>query len=199
MKLTAAVVAALSALTASLDDPDTDIVQSLDLLTLCAAAAVESYVGLSILVSQNDSRFVITTPADGNFADDIHTSLHLNVPGPGNPRKSPPVDVTFYAASAGAFVDLAADLSWLTGQPAADFTLDQHLALPPGLDATDELGAESDINQAIGVLIGRGYTPQQADWQLDAQASNNRIDRRATARHILDRIIRPDGGHFDVH
>lgn len=198
MKLTAAVIAALSSLTASLDDPNVDITQSLELLTAYAAAAVKSYLGLSIVVSQSDSRFVVVIPADGNFADDIHTSLHLNVPGPGSPGESPPVEVIFYAASAGAFVDLAADLSWLTGQPATEFMLDQHLDLPPGFDATEELGAESDVNQAIGVLIGRGYTPPQADWQLDALASNNRTDRRTAARHLLDRIIEPDRGHFDV-
>jgi hypothetical protein len=39
--------------------------------------------------------------------------------------------------------------------------------------------------RGLSALIGRGYTPQQADWQLDVQAANNRTDRHAAALHIL--------------
>ncbi|MEO6793733.1 MAG: hypothetical protein ABI253_06020 [Mycobacterium sp.] len=200
MTITAAMAAALATLTESLDDPDTDIAHSLQLLTVYAAAAVESFLGLSVVVPHSVPNFTVTVPDHGDFAGDIRTSLHLSLPGPGGPRKSPPAAVIFYAGSPGAFVDLTADLAWLTSQPLTEFTLDQHLGIPPGPDTTVELHMASDINQALGVLIGRGFTPQQAHRELDVQAAANRTDRHTAARHILTRITTADDdAPFDLH
>jgi hypothetical protein len=198
MSITPAMASGLTVLTEALNEPDTDIAHSLRLLTLYAAAAVTSYRGLSVVVPHSDPPLAVTTLATGSVADDIHTSLQLTLPGRGDPRKSSAVVITLYAGTPGAFVDLAADLAWLTGSPPSDFVLDQHLT--PATESLPEghLHAASAINQAIGVLIGRGYTPQQADWQLDVQAAHNRSDRHAAARRILVEIT-GDDEHFDIH
>jgi hypothetical protein len=39
------------------------------------------------------------------------------------------VEVILYTGRAGAFVDLAADLAWLTGRGMTDVPLDQHLGV----------------------------------------------------------------------
>ncbi|MCV7229564.1 ANTAR domain-containing protein [Mycolicibacterium komossense] len=198
MKITAAMAASLNILTAALDDPGADITHSLDQLTLEATAAIPTYLGLSMLVPQSNPPFTISTLAAGVVDGDIRTSLRVRLPiaGAGDGLS---VAVIFYAGAPGAFVDLAADLTWLTGRPPADFTLDQHLGITSWPDTTPKLQAVSEINQAIGVLIGRGYSPQQASWELDAQAMNNRTDRHSVARLILDKITSDGDGHFDMY
>jgi len=47
------------------------------------------------------------------------------------------------------------------------------------------LFARSLINQAIGMLIARGHTPEQADRKLDAHAARDGVDRHIAARLIL--------------
>jgi hypothetical protein len=199
VKITAAMVAALAVLTAALDDAGTDIAHSLHQLALEAAGAIPTYLGLSVVVSQSNPPLNVTTLAAGAVDGDIRTSLRVLLPttvaGDG-----PAVAVILYASAPGAFVDLAADLAWLTGRPSSHFMLDQHLTITAGPDPAAELRAASDINQALGVLIGRGYTPRQADWQLDTQAANNSSDRHSAARLILEKLTTADDdGHFGVH
>ncbi len=195
MKITAAMAAALAILTEALDEHGTDIAHSLHRLTLDAAAAVPSYLGLSVVVCHSNPPFTFTALADGALAREIRTSLHVLLPGIGERHDPAPVALILYAGAPGAFVDLAADLAWLTARPLTDFILDEHLTVPARADTAAQLHAASDINQAIGVLIGRGYTPHHAHRQLDTQAANNRTDRHAAARFILDKITTADNDH----
>ena len=57
--------AALAILTEALDEPGTDIAHSLHWLTLDAAAAVTSYLGLSVVVSHSDPPFTASPVARG--------------------------------------------------------------------------------------------------------------------------------------
>ena len=107
--------AALAILTEALDEPGTDIAHSLHRLTLDAAAAIPSHLGLSVVVSHSDPPFTVTTLADGAVAGDICTSLHVPLPGIGAGHEPASVAVILYAGTPGTFVDLAADLAWLTG------------------------------------------------------------------------------------
>jgi hypothetical protein len=43
----------------------------------------------------------------------------------------------------------------------------------------------SVINQAVGALIGRGYTPEQAELHLTAQGADTGISRDAVGLRIL--------------
>lgn len=87
-------------------------------------------------------------------------------------RISPRRFVILYAATPGAFVDLAADLSWLAGLELDEFALDQHLNLPVDPETAGVGQAASLINQAIGVLVARGRTLGAASDELDARAAD---------------------------
>ena len=191
MKIGAALAADLGILTAALDEPGADVLHSLHQLGVDAQAAVPTYLGLSVTVDGSDPPFTFTTVED-DTADDVRTSLRLTLPGVGDGRASPSVALTLYAGTPGTFVDLTADLAWLTGRPPSDFALDQHLSVPAGSDAGTYLRAASVINQAIGVLIGRGYTPGQAHRELDTQADGAGTDRHTTAQFILDTLTAED-------
>jgi hypothetical protein len=161
-------------------------------LEVDAQAAVPTYLGLSLIVDGSDPPFTFSTIEDGG-ADNVRTSLRLTLlAGVGDGRAAPLVALIFYAATPGAFVVLTADLAWLTGRPPSEFALDQHLSVPAGSDATAYLRTTSVINQAIGVLIGRGYTPRQARSKLDTQADGARTDRYIAAQFILDALAAAD-------
>lgn len=194
-----AMAAALNVLTEALDDPHTDIAHDLQLLAAYGAAAVTSYCGLSVVVPHSDPPLNFTALTDGATADDIRTSVQLELPACSEPRKSSAVAIILYARSPGAFVDLAADLTWFTGRPATSFVLDEHLTDAAGPRLDGQLHAVSAINQAIGVLIGRGYTPGEADGELDASAARSQTDRYVAARGILAEIPTDDhDGDLDV-
>jgi hypothetical protein len=192
MKIGAALAADLGILTAALDEPGADVLHSLHRLGVDAQAAVPTYLGLSVTVDGSDPPFTFTTFADG-AADDVRTSLRMTLPAHvGDGRAAPSVALTLYAETPGTFVDLTADLAWLTGRPHGDFVLDQHLSVPACSDAATYLRTTSVINQAIGVLIGRGYTPRQAHSTLDNQAAGARTDRHTAAQVILDSLTAAD-------
>ena len=191
MKIGAALAADLGILTAALDEPGADVMHSLHQLGVDAQAAVPTCLGLRITVDGSDPPFTFSTLEDG-AADDVRTSLRLTLPGVGDGRASPSFALILYAGTPGTFVDLTADLAWLTGRPPSDFALDQHLSVPAGSDAGTYLRAASVIDQAIGVLIGRGYTPGQAHRELDTQVDSAGTDRHTPAQFILDTLTAED-------
>jgi len=192
MTISAALAADLGILSAALDEPGADVLHSLHRLGVNAQAAVPTYLGLSATVGGSDPPFTFTTFADG-AADKVRTSLRMTLPAHvGDGRAAPSVALILYAEAPGTFVDLAADLAWLTGRPPSDFALDQHLSVPACSDAATYLRTTSVINQAIGVLIGRSYTPRQAHSKLDTQADGAGNDRYATAQFILDTLTAAD-------
>lgn len=191
MDIGAALAADLSILTAALDEPGADVLQSLQQLVVDAQAAVPTYLGLSVTIDGSDPPFTITIIEDG-AADDIRTSLRLTLPGVGEGRALPAVVLILYAGTPGTLVDLAADLAWLTGRPPSDFALDGHLSVPARSDTGTYLRTASVINQAIGVLIGRGYTPGQADRELNTRADRAGTDRHTSAQFILDTLTAED-------
>jgi hypothetical protein len=95
------------------------------------------------------------------------------------------VVLVLYAGSPGTFVDLAADLAWLTAQPPSDFVIDQHLPAPAEWDAATSLFEATVINQAIGALIGQGHTPEQAKRHLTAEGADAGISRHAVGLRVL--------------
>ena len=191
MKISAALAADLGILSAALDEPAADVPHSLRRLGVDARAAVPTFLGLSVTVDGSDPSFTFTI-FEEDAADGVRTSLRLTLPGVGDGWASPSVALILYAGTPGTFVDLAADLTWLTGRPPSDFALDQHLSVPAGSDAGTSLRAASVINQAIGVLIGRGYTPRQAHSKLDTQADRAGTDRYTTAQSVLDTLTAAD-------
>lgn len=181
----AALADALAALTEALDEPGTDILHAVLQLATGTRLAVPSYLGLSVTATRDDLPISFTMLEEGVDQGQIHASLRVALSGqPENDNATPSVGFVLYAGSPGAFVDLAADLAWLTGRPLKDFVRDQHLAIAES-DLVTHLRTASLIDQAIGVLIGRGHTSEQAHRELDALAATTRTDRRAAADVIL--------------
>ena len=84
MTINAALAAELEILTATLDEPGADIAHSVRQLALNAAAGVTTYLGLSVLIGRSDPPFAFTALADGVAAEDIGTSLWVELPGVGD-------------------------------------------------------------------------------------------------------------------
>lgn len=80
-------------------------------------------------------------------------------------------------------MDLAADLTWLTGRPISEARLDEDLGGPSGVRG----GAVSRpfTHQALGLPIGDGLTTEQAVVELDTRAVRTGIGRHRVAVEIL--------------
>jgi len=199
VKFTESLAADLAALHAALDEPGPDIAQGLRQLAAAVATAVPSYLGLSVVATHNHSSFTVTLLDDGATAGDVGTSILLAGPNPDDRHDVPAVAFILYARSPGAFVDLAADVAWLTGGPPTEFALDAHLGVPAEPDIATPIAAESAINQAIGVLIGRGFTAEQARWELDIRAARSGIERVTAAHIVLARLTPSGDDQFGIH
>jgi hypothetical protein len=186
--INAALAAGLGILSAAVDEPGTSVTDSLNRLAADATAAIPSYLGLSVTIDGHDPSLRFTTLADDILAGDVRTSLALALSGT---DVLPAVVLVLYAGSPGTLVDLAADLAWLTARPASDFVLDQHLPGPAGTRSETNLLEVSVVNQAIGALIGQGYTLRQADRVLDAHATDAGISRRAAGLRLLAELMPP--------
>jgi hypothetical protein len=182
--ITAALAADLAMLTDALDLAGTDIGNTLQSLVTAAGEAVGSYLGLRVAMTVNGAELEISTLQAAENHGHIRASLAI----PSSPGSS--VDGNFrlvlYAETAGAFVDLAADLAWLTDRPLADFRLDDDLVMPPASRSPSALTVLSTVNQALGILIGRGHTPEAAERYLDVAATRAAADRYSAARLIVD-------------
>ena len=185
MEINAALAAQLAILTEALDDPTVDIAESLLHLAASVRTAVASYLGLMVIIDGADPLVVLTAFADGVEKADVRTSL-LQVVASDGQGLAPRLSLILFAAVPGAFVDLAADLCWMTGRPLSDAILDRHLSVLVDGHAGDTLQKASVINQALGVLIGLGYTPGQADVELDTRAAKVGTDRHQAATLVLD-------------
>lgn len=182
VKITAAMAADLAILTQALDAPGVNVADSLRQLAADAASAIPAYVGLSVIVSESDPPITFTLMADGPATVDVRASLRMVLSGG---RNRPPVALVLHSGAAGAFVELAADLALLAMQPLTDLIFDQDLTVADSASA-NQLQAATAVNQAIGVLIGRGYTPLLARRHLDAQAVRISTSRYAIAQLILN-------------
>jgi hypothetical protein len=182
VEIAAALVADLALLSEALDEPEADVVESLRSLVADVRSSVGSYLGLTLTVTGSEPPLTITALEDDADPADVAASIRVPLDVGGADIQ---ISLVLYATTPGAFVDLAADLSWLTGRDLGDFALDRHVIGPDKLDGADGLGAASVINQAIGVLIGRGHTPSQARRELNSRATAAGTERHIAAAEIL--------------
>jgi hypothetical protein len=185
VEITAALAADLATLSETLDATDPDIGEGLRQLAADAKLAVRSYLGLTLVAS--DATFPVTFTAMEDVAHHVRVASSLVLPLSDDSAEDAESRfvVILYAGRPGAFVDLAAELSWLTGRRFLDFALDQHLTLAADPDTGGGVQAASVVNQAIGVLLGRGYTPEQAASEIDTQALAAGHSRFDAAEMIL--------------
>jgi len=180
----------LTLLSDALDDPVMDLEAILSVLTDDLVSAIPSYLGL-IITLHVDSNPVIVSTLDGARGE-TRASLLLSLEP--HDRVGSSGSVAFYSGAAGAFVDLADDARWifnLNGPP----ILDGHIAA--GRDGSDPAGirglaAHTNINQAIGVLIEEGHTPNGARNELARRSLRDGRSLPETALDLLDNIESPD-------
>ena len=179
--ISAALAADLAALTEALDTPGIDLETELRAFAADVKIAVASFTAMTVTIAVDglEVSFVVhdgarTTPA---------TSLLIPLAA-----RTPTVAVStllLFAATPGAFVDLAADLSHALGIDLPCLVIDCHLE-PPG-DAAPMTGwsEHATVNQAIGVLIDRGHTPESARRELHRLAAMDHGDTHAAAEAVI--------------
>ncbi len=196
MTITPGLAAELHLLSQALDLPGTDLTEILTRLAADSQAAVDSYLGLSVMIASKRSAFDLSLLNEGTQAAHIRTSLLVPLSPAvfGETSATTALALILYAATPGAFIDLAADLSWITGRTIADFRLDEHRTLPASYNDPTPLATMSEIDQAIGVLIGRGLTPEAAERDLYARAVTAGVDLLGAASLILASLTEPPPG-----
>ena len=180
MELSAGLAADLARLTDALDDPATDLADLVSLLHDAFVVAVPSALGLAFTIRASPAEVTVST-LDG-AATAVATSLQ--VPLGSWTDLEPGSAVIFYAATTGALVDLGADLGWLLNLR-ADVVLDGHLRPTHPHEVTSGLAEMSVIQQALGVLIDRGMTPQAGRDELEHLARESGTTVHAVAAQVI--------------
>lgn len=174
----------LASLGAALDDPHIDLQALLGALVIEITAAIPSFLGLTVSFPSIAGPVSMTTIDGSSMAAQASLSMPLSLTDESRDGST----LTFLAGNAGAFVDLAADISW-AHQLDGEMVLDRHLT--GGSDpATPQLALHelSEINQAIGVLIGRRHSRDGALAELlrHAVADNHSVHQAAVT--VLDSL-----------
>ena len=196
MDISARLAASLTVLTEALDDPEIDLEAELRRFTTDLKRAVDSYVAMTMIIAADSHAVSFAVHEDVTSAPATSLLIPLAEVSAADTRST----LLLFAARPGAFVDLAADLSFALGIDPAALVLDDHL--DPGLRdpaALSGLDAHAAINQAIGVLIGNGHTPESARHELQRLARTDHDDLRAAAEAVIRGAHGgspgPHGGH----
>jgi hypothetical protein len=157
-----------------------ELQDSLTALTASLRHAVPSYRGLALTLVI-DEQPVSVTSAERADTSDIATSLRFSLAWV--PLLGRDSQITFYASVPGSFVDLAADLAVALGSKGLRLDEDIPLALVSDLTGVVRL---STINEAVGVLIGHGHTPDSAQRELRHIADTTRISIQRAAEVVTE-------------
>ena len=156
-----------------------DLQASLAALTASVKRAVPSYRGLALILVIDEQPVSVISAARGDTSD-IATSLCLSLAWV--PLLRTDSQITFYASVPGTFVDLAADLALALGSESLRLDEDIPSALVSDLTGVRRL---STINEAVGVLIGHGHTPDGAQRELRHMADTTRISVHRAAEAVI--------------
>lgn len=199
------------------DDDGLPVADALAGLDAGLAAAVTSYRGLQLTLTGHDPPVVVSVfthhsvedPSGPGGRDGLVTSLRLPLTllDPTFPTGS---RIVFYAATRGAFIDLAADLSYAltpsAGHPATNPAVTArgrpappHLQVsvdadpPPACPTTGITGLaeRATISHAVGVLTDRGHHPDDVDQTLRRQAAAAGLTPHAFAVRLLAELAHP--------
>jgi hypothetical protein len=201
----AALLAHLQGLTVSIGQDDHDLAVTLAALTGALRSTAATYCGFQLTIVVNQWPVTLTAFIDGH---DVPAGTSLRLP---LALVSPMVDsesrVVFFAVTPGAFIDLAADLSYALGgipverqTPVADnrdlrgtrvdgqrraIELDVDLPLLSPNSGLTGLGELTVLNRAIGLLVDQGHDIEQAHQLLRRDAAAAGVEPYAYAARIL--------------
>ena len=181
--VTTALAESIRELFADLEQTASQVEKSLASLRRDLKLAVRSSVGLTLTVLMDPDQQVTLTSID-HFTEpsDIATSLRLPLNWATMETGSM---IIFYAGVPGAFVDLAADLNYSLRLSPGTIVLDEDTAAPLSGSGLTGAAESTTVNQAIGVLIDRGYTPATAGAHLRRQAGEMMLDVHHAATRVL--------------
>jgi hypothetical protein len=184
MDVPAALHADLAALSDALEG-GTDLEALLEGLVDHARAAVESFLGMTVTVVAQGQKisFTVRDERDGR---EIVASLRI--PLGADAGSAVGSALTLYAAVPGAFVDLAADMSYALSVPLEDLHLDAQLTAADGYAGIEGMATHSAINQAVGVLINDGHTPESAHALLRGLSEAHNISLAHAAARVTEAV-----------
>lgn len=190
MDISAQLAADLAVLSQALDD-DADLETTVRDFAAAAKLAVSSYLGMTVTVIAGGHEVRLNVPDHDRAVHEIGASLLI--PSTDMAATESGSSLVLYAATPGAFVDLAADLTYAMQVGADALVLDAHLT--PSLDnaGIDGLADMTRINQAIGILIGRGHTPAGASTELHRLAHSAETTVRVAAHRLIHATSRRPG------
>jgi hypothetical protein len=157
-----------------------ELEKSLTALTEAVKSAAPSYRGLALTLIIDKQPVSVTSAKPGDTSD-IATSLRLSLAWV--PSLSPDSRITYYAATPGTFVDLAADMSFALGNDSLRLDEDIPSALVSGLTGVGKLSA---VNKAVGVLIDHGHTPDSAQHELRHTAASTPCSIQKAAEAVTN-------------
>lgn len=185
MDHSATLAADLALLSGAVKNPGDGLEPLLESLVEDLRRAISSYLGLTMTIAVDDHEISFT---QSEHADPAGTSLQISLASvAGSPSGS---TLVLYAAVPGAFVDLAADMSWILALEPSMLVLDEHLSVPASSEAISGLREHAIINRAIGALIENGFTPDAARAELRSHAEADSGDVPAAAQRLLDSLLR---------
>ena len=177
--------------------------QPLQALSRDLALALGSYVGLQVSLLDRGHPIVLTSFLPGTTPADIATSLRLplTVLQLDDVTVDDGSEIVLYASTPGAFVDLAADLSYALHLPdpsmpadagevdgqAARIRLDGDLTPSSFESRLTGVGDVSTVNRAVGFLMAEGLHPEDAHRELARRAAATGI----TVLMYASQLIRP--------
>ncbi len=186
MDLSTALAADLASLSNALQDPDGGLEVRLASFADDLRASFGSYLGLTITLALDGHQISFS------LTDRVAVAMtSLCIPLPEVAGSEPGSSLVLYAATPGTFVDLAADLAWTLGLDPAALVLDEHLAVPKSSDVVTGLQEHAIINQAIGVLIEDGHTPESGRAELRLRAELDDVALMVSAQRVLDGLTAP--------
>jgi hypothetical protein len=173
-----------------LDDPSLDVGACFAQFTAAVRAAVPSFTGMSITVAIEGVPVTVTAPAREDDNEDDTGDDNVSAAEAAASLLIPLTAITstahgelvLYASAPGAFVDLAADLAYANATDLVTFALDSRLGTTAALVVS--AGGLSVVHQAIGMLIERGRTPDEARAHLAEIAANDGHNLAAAAERI---------------
>ena len=187
MELSAALAADLRFLTEALEESGTDLSVALQRLMRDTRLAVPTFLGLTLTVVINSAP--VTFTALEETADPGTAATSALLPLTSLCDAEPGSVIAFYATQPGAFVDLAADLSFALGIDPGGIILDAGLDPPAAGSGLPGLRDQSEINQAIGILIELGYPPEDAGAELRRRAGAGQLTLRGAAKQLIEATI----------
>ncbi len=172
--------AVLDLLSATPMPPEAGLSFHFDALSDALVAAVPSFLGFTVHAEQVSLSWGPSMPtqygASLPAASTLRWQFASDLPAP--------LTLVMYAALAGAWVDLRADLAWLTRAPPQRFIIDRDLPAAMSANST-ALTDDSIINQATGALIERGLLPDEATAHLMDAARAEGTDLATAAATLL--------------